>query len=160
MTIRYKCEECSSVLKIRDELAGNSAKCPKCKTEFTIPEADTADKPEAASAEVEQDPVDMPREITPFPDLSSQRNEDSPPAAAVSTDTDSELKPSVAELMREHEAQKQKKKEKKKKGGLAEAAAVAEVVTSGTAADALTRNYDQKRGKASERLRPGSRHLD
>ena len=47
MTIRYQCTECESVLKIRDDKAGQTARCPKCKTEFVIPE------PEAAPAEDE-----------------------------------------------------------------------------------------------------------
>ncbi|MCA8997265.1 MAG: hypothetical protein KDA80_09765 [Planctomycetaceae bacterium] len=38
MTIRYKCEKCGSVLKIKDELAGTDGKCPKCKTKFIVPE--------------------------------------------------------------------------------------------------------------------------
>ena len=157
MTIRYKCKECDSVLKIRDELAGTKAKCPKCKTSFTIPEPSVAaeDVNTADESAAIEDPIDMPRELTPLPDL-SRKNADtadgltneSPSAAAESKPE--ELKPSVAELMREHEEKQKKKKDKKKKGGLAEAAAAADIVTSGTAADALTRNYDQKRGKASE----------
>lgn len=37
MTIRYKCVGCGSTMKIKDELAGTSANCPKCKAEFTVP---------------------------------------------------------------------------------------------------------------------------
>ncbi|MCA9079594.1 MAG: hypothetical protein KDA58_03500 [Planctomycetaceae bacterium] len=37
MTIRYECEECGSVLKIKDELAGTNGKCPKCKHKFVVP---------------------------------------------------------------------------------------------------------------------------
>ncbi len=40
MSIRYECEECGSVLKIKDDLAGKPGKCPKCKTPFTVPAAD------------------------------------------------------------------------------------------------------------------------
>ena len=40
MSIRYECEECGSVLKIKDDLAGKLGKCPKCKTPFTVPAAD------------------------------------------------------------------------------------------------------------------------
>lgn len=43
MTIRYKCEECGAALNIKDELAGTSGHCPKCKAEFVVP------KPEKAS---------------------------------------------------------------------------------------------------------------
>jgi hypothetical protein len=40
MTIRFTCAECASVLKIKDELAGTSGRCPKCKTKFVVPSAD------------------------------------------------------------------------------------------------------------------------
>ena len=46
MTIRYQCTECESVLKIRDDKAGQTARCPKCKTEFVIPEPEAAPEPE------------------------------------------------------------------------------------------------------------------
>ena len=38
MTIRFTCGECSSVLKINDDLAGTTGRCPKCKTKFTVPQ--------------------------------------------------------------------------------------------------------------------------
>ena len=53
MTIRFTCAECASVLKIKDELAGTNAKCPKCKTKFVVPAAplsETASPPAAARA--------------------------------------------------------------------------------------------------------------
>ena len=37
MTIRFTCTQCSSVLKIKDELAGTNGHCPKCKVEFVVP---------------------------------------------------------------------------------------------------------------------------
>lgn len=37
MTIRFTCTQCSSVLKIKDELAGTNGRCPKCKTAFVVP---------------------------------------------------------------------------------------------------------------------------
>ena len=40
MTIRFTCAGCGSLLKIKDDLAGTDGKCPKCKTEFVVPEAD------------------------------------------------------------------------------------------------------------------------
>jgi hypothetical protein len=44
MAIRYECDLCGSVLRIKDDLAGKPGKCPKCKTAFTVPAADgTAD---------------------------------------------------------------------------------------------------------------------
>ena len=165
MTIRYKCEECDSVLKIRDELAGTDGKCPKCETSFTIPTPEKRQKvavgagTAGASQWESEDLVDMPREITPMPDLSGSDEFDamgavsgSDPANSAEPAAGEAIKPSIAELMREHEASKKKRKgaDKKKKGSLAEAAAAAEVLTSGSAADALTRTYDQKRGKAGE----------
>lgn len=50
MTIRYKCEECGSVLKIKDELAGTAGRCPKCKQEFTVPAAPPAESPATAES--------------------------------------------------------------------------------------------------------------
>ncbi|MBC7817944.1 MAG: hypothetical protein IAG10_13720 [Planctomycetaceae bacterium] len=40
MSIRYECEQCGSVLKIKNDLAGKPGKCPKCKTAFTVPAPD------------------------------------------------------------------------------------------------------------------------
>ena len=40
MTIRFTCAGCGSLLKIKDDLAGTDGKCPKCKTEFVVPDAD------------------------------------------------------------------------------------------------------------------------
>lgn len=40
MAIRFECEQCGSVLKIKEELAGKPGKCPKCKTPFTVPTLD------------------------------------------------------------------------------------------------------------------------
>lgn len=53
MTIRYKCEKCGSVLKIKDRLAGTPGKCPKCKTKFHVPEASTAEPAADDNAEEE-----------------------------------------------------------------------------------------------------------
>lgn len=39
MSIRYECDQCGSVLKIKEDLAGKPGKCPKCKTPFTVPAA-------------------------------------------------------------------------------------------------------------------------
>ncbi|MEQ9409013.1 MAG: hypothetical protein RIK87_14855 [Fuerstiella sp.] len=180
MTIRYRCEGCDSILKVRDELAGTQGKCPKCKTGFTIPTvkrplkvaqlaaaktkkptqtatALSAEKASPPFVDVE-DPIDMPREVTPLPDLTSTKEFDpmqaltgSGPAIPAVPSEPEAARPSIAELMREHEASRKKKKGgDKKKGSLAEAAAAAQGLTSGSATDALTRTYDQKRGKAGE----------
>ena len=45
--IRYKCDDCGSVLTIKDALAGTPGKCPKCKKKFIVPDADTASPPES-----------------------------------------------------------------------------------------------------------------
>lgn len=37
MTIRYQCVECDATMKIKDEKAGTTAHCPKCKVEFVVP---------------------------------------------------------------------------------------------------------------------------
>jgi len=63
MTIRYQCTECESVLKIRDDKAGQTAHCPKCTTEFVIPEPEPVEpepadpEPEPAENETEAAPV-------------------------------------------------------------------------------------------------------
>lgn len=61
MTIRYECEQCGSVLKIKDDLAGKPGKCPKCKTAFTVPVSeDAADSSgEIASAQDSDDAEPM-----------------------------------------------------------------------------------------------------
>lgn len=53
MAIRFECEQCGSVLKIKDDLAGKPGKCPKCKTAFTVPTPDDAAE---GSAEAEPAP--------------------------------------------------------------------------------------------------------
>jgi len=49
MTIRYECDECGSVLKIKDDRAGTDGKCPKCKKKFIVPEPNEP-SPEDAEA--------------------------------------------------------------------------------------------------------------
>ena len=56
MTIRYKCEDCGSSLKIKDELAGTAGKCPKCKKKFTIPEpGDSDDSADVGKPEISEE---------------------------------------------------------------------------------------------------------
>lgn len=38
MSIRYECDGCGSVLKIKESLAGTSGKCPTCKKKFIVPD--------------------------------------------------------------------------------------------------------------------------
>ena len=49
MAIRFECEQCGSVLKIKDDLAGKPGKCPKCKIAFTVPELQESDADSADS---------------------------------------------------------------------------------------------------------------
>jgi len=53
--IRYQCEKCSSVLKIKDRLAGTAGKCPKCKTKFQVPEPDGADDDSTDQADSQEE---------------------------------------------------------------------------------------------------------
>lgn len=169
MTIRYACVECSSVLKIRDELAGTNAKCPKCKTEFVIPAPEGSPKKKPArgkkkalaakAAALPKMPmVDMPIEVTPKvdpadTDLLEIARAAAETAATAATAAAAAPKPSIAELMREHEESKKKKKgatASREPSEAASSSSLAGMVTSGSAADVLTRNYDQKRGQSSD----------
>lgn len=54
MSIRYKCAECGASMKIKDEKAGTTGHCPKCKTEFIVPapsDAETAENEAPSAAE-------------------------------------------------------------------------------------------------------------
>ena len=73
MTIRVTCDECGSVLKIKDELAGTDGKCPKCKTRFVVPQPSAGDAvPEGATestavaspSSISAEPVPPPSEKT------------------------------------------------------------------------------------------------
>ncbi len=63
MTIRFTCAECASVLKIKDELAGTSGRCPKCKTNFVVPTPEsefelTSQKREVSSKDEKANTID------------------------------------------------------------------------------------------------------
>ena len=58
MTIRYTCEHCGSVLKIKDELSGTDGRCPKCKAEFKVPEAGGESPPAAPARKQKSSPAD------------------------------------------------------------------------------------------------------
>lgn len=166
MTIRYECPECSSVLKIKPEKAGQQGKCPKCKSEFTIPEESTPQEPQNSEPlPSEDDLIDMPLEVTPavvLPKQSNTASDEFDPMGVLNSDSASggvatavgsgEMKPSVADLMREHqekrareEAKRLKRQQKKALNPL-----LAEMETSGSAADAITRTYERKREEASD----------
>ena len=169
MTIRYTCAECASVLKIKDEKAGTNGKCPKCKTEFVVPNPASDDDievelegPARASTPAPNidDDVDMPIELTPEvaddPDfdpldvLSAPVPAKPAPAAGRSPSFGTDKKPSVAELMRDFEAGKKKdrKTDSAPDAGRQPMAASPEQ-SAGSAADALSRAYQAKRESAN-----------
>lgn len=166
MTIRYTCSECQSVLKIKDEKAGTNAKCPKCKTPFVVPQPDEDDgieveseaPPVPAAAAPVDDMVDMPIELTP--EVSASDDFDpmdvlsSPTSASPSLDRRSSApvappsrKPSMAEMMKDLEVSK--KKEAKKSSPDMSRPAASSLQTAGSAADMLSKAYQQKRDSAS-----------
>lgn len=55
MTIRYSCEQCGSVLKIKDDRAGKDAHCPKCKATFVVPMPDESAPSATLAATVESE---------------------------------------------------------------------------------------------------------
>ena len=189
MTIRFKCDECDSVLKIKDELAGTKAKCPKCGNSFVIPQPPTRNKatisksadpeptkhPQRKAKATEksklktivgagerigdegglEDLVDMPREITPRPVMESEAGFDpldvlSDSAGGSGNSEPEELRPSVADLMREHQEAQEAKKAKRSSKKSNKEEQETKQFTAGTASDALSRSYDQKREKAGE----------
>lgn len=166
MTIRYTCSDCQSVLKIKDEKAGTNAKCPKCKTPFVVPQPDDEDGIEveseapvkASSLPVEEplDMVDMPIELTP--EVSASDDFDpmdvlgsSAPAAGSSKPANPAAPParkaSMAEMMKDLDASK-KKEARKSSPDMPRAMGSAQQ-TAGSAADMLSRAYQQKRDSAS-----------
>lgn len=166
MTIRYTCPGCQSVLKIRDEKAGTDAKCPKCKQAFVVPEPSADDGIEiedpAADSPAADMPVDMPFELTPEVtspspepfDAGSFLTSASPPTPARTSTTPAPAstgrKPSVAELMKDFESSKKSKdRDKGRKTGDTARPGSPSAETTGSAADALARAYQQKRDTAS-----------
>jgi phage FluMu protein Com len=166
MTIRYTCSDCQSVLKIKDDKAGTNAKCPKCKTPFVVPQPDEDDgieveseaPPVPAAAAPVDDMVDMPIELTP--EVSASDDFDpmdvlsGPTSGSPSLDRRSSApvsppsrKPSMAEMMKDLEASK--KKEAKKSSPDMSRPAASSLQTAGSAADMLSKAYQQKRESAS-----------
>lgn len=164
MTIRYTCTGCESVLKIKDEKAGTNGRCPKCKAEFVVPFPTDGDGIEidvraaskvSASSDAIVDDVDMPIELTPEVEDSADFDPldvlSGPTATARTSPAVTEKKPSVAELMRDFEAGKKKDRKKDSASEISTPAAttVSTDQTAGTAANALSRAYQQKRDSAS-----------
>ncbi|MBL8817992.1 MAG: hypothetical protein JNL58_18345 [Planctomyces sp.] len=172
MTIRYTCTTCSSVLKIKDEKAGTEGKCPKCKSVFTIPMPESEvseDEPPISLDDEDPEPdlglddVDVPIDLTPevrsddfdpmdvLASTGSSRGGSRTPSGAMPTaPASAEKKPSVAELMKDFEAGKKNKKAAEPP----KSAAPSPAQTTGTAADALSRAYQQKRDPANTHKSP------
>lgn len=106
-------------------------------------------------------PLDLPLEPTPpVPELET---DDFDPLSTLAGGSSAQMpavnqtpipepgnKPSVAELMKEHEEKKGKRSRRKDKPKTSKAAELAQpAMTAGTAADALNRKYDQKRDESS-----------
>ena len=93
MTIRYQCTECDSVLKIRDDKAGQAGRCPQCKTAFVIPEpepdatvdSDTQAQSDQGTGDAEDDAMtflmesgDVPPAATPLASTALDNDEMTP----------------------------------------------------------------------------------
>ncbi len=191
MTIRVRCDGCSAVMKVKDELAGAKGKCPKCKTSFVIPTAkestapkvitqtqegddneselgtpadEAADAATQVQAPVLERPIDLPLE--PTPPVPPMDDEEFDPMGTLASGSNTALpamaaepsepvnKPSVADLMKEHTEKKERTTRRKEKAKSAKPSKAAELaqpdMTSGSAADALNRKYDQKRAESAD----------
>tara|TARA_B100000530_G_scaffold331618_1_gene276627 strand:- start:466 stop:1395 length:930 start_codon:yes stop_codon:yes gene_type:complete len=160
MTIRYECSECSSVLNIKSEKAGQQGKCPKCNCIFTIPKASQKAEPILT----EDDLIDMPLVITPaavFARESVSAAEDFDPLAVLNSNSGSgrigagggtnEPKPSVSDLMKEHQEKRSREESRRTKQKSQKVnPLLADIETSGSAADAIARSYEKKRGETSD----------
>ena len=99
MTIRFTCTQCSSVLKIKDELAGTNGRCPKCKIEFVVPAVDSEAIP--GSAELgknksdengSSEPISKDDSAVPW-QQPTDADLDSPPLIAMTSDDERESLP-------------------------------------------------------------------
>lgn len=100
MTIRFTCDQCGSVLKIKDELAGTDGKCPKCKKRFIVPEPGAPEAATAASPSTDDDIAaaalaEPPKPVAPpkpapakAPEKSSDKGDKSAKASKKSDDDD------------------------------------------------------------------------
>ena len=164
MTIRYTCIGCESVLKIKDEKAGSKGRCPKCKAEFMVPfvsaDGEQDEDTGIGNNTPPMDDLDMPLELTPqvedHPDFDPLDVLSGPgPAAqasgAKSASGASGKKPSVAELMREFESGNKKKDRRRDSESDVGRPTVSSTPaqTVGTATNALSRAYQQKRDSAN-----------
>ncbi|MCA9013631.1 MAG: hypothetical protein KDB01_27960 [Planctomycetaceae bacterium] len=163
MTIRFTCIGCESVLKIKDEKAGSKGRCPKCKAEFMVPFASADEDQDEESSlgnnALPMDDPDMPLELTPqvedHPDFDPLDVLSGPKSTAQTSGTKSASgasgkKPSVAELMREFESVRKKDRRKDSESEVGRpTVSSTPAQTVGTATNALSRAYQQKRESAN-----------
>ncbi len=99
MSIRYECDQCGSVLKIKEDLAGKPGKCPKCKTPFTVPAA--SEESETANDEAAPQSSES-SESEPAEGRAADSDGDFDFDAFLSSDEDSDVKskPKVAKSSR------------------------------------------------------------
>jgi hypothetical protein len=93
--IQVACSGCGAKLKVKDELAGRSGKCPKCgaKVQIPIPAAVPATEPEPAPVAASNNALDL------LPDLSAFASEIVDPDAAVHQDAEEELYDASSEVL-------------------------------------------------------------
>lgn len=162
MTIRYTCIGCESVLKIKDEKAGSKGRCPKCKSEFMVPFASSDEEQDEetgiGNSTPPMDDLDMPLELTPqvedHPDFDPQDVLNGPntstQASGLKPAFASDRKPSVAELMREFESGRKKDRRRESESEVGRpTVSSTPAQTVGTATNALSRAYQQKRESAN-----------
>jgi hypothetical protein len=96
MTIRVVCKQCSSKLDIREELAGTTRRCPKCKTEFTVPTP--VDEEDGVSITEDDAEEDVPvaaesrrgNSLTATPVPAGETDADAPARSTAASDDDDE----------------------------------------------------------------------
>ena len=154
MTIRYQCDKCDSVLKIKDDLAGTKGKCPKCKKRFVVPAADlgktraqvkekaTVGAASGLSADEQAfellNKIDTPLEVTEIVEIHSNSGEN----AHYFQELDAAQKAEADEKKQTRIERQRVKREKKT------AAAAGKANTISTAAQALQRTAEEKRKRA------------
>ena len=64
MSIRFRCENCGQKLRVAEEKAGQSAKCPRCKRMLTVPPVSS--EPEVPATNSPAVPVDCSGSARPL----------------------------------------------------------------------------------------------
>lgn len=145
MPIRYKCPECGSVLKIKDELAGTEGRCPKCKREFVVPAANDGGETslQAAADDADFDPVAFLMD-----DGGGKAASHPAPAAA----GESSRQPATGEAVAADPARQRPKRSRAPSGESAAESAGAMLggTASSNAKQLLTRSMEESRVRAAE----------